>query len=312
MTEPADWSQIAERGSLLALRVLVGFHRIFGRPFSVVVTHGIAFYYFATDRSVRAASLAYLRRVSSRPEGAAALGRRADWVASFLHVRAFALSILDRMLLWLGRREDFRFDVSGLDEYDRLLAHNQGALVVGSHLGSFDALRALAQRDGRVVNVLMFTRNAKRINTFFEQLAPDVKMRVIQVERGSFGSVLRIRSCVERGELVAMLGDRVGPNDRRSCRVPLLGDPVELPTAPYLLAGLLGCPVFFMVALRAGPGHYRVFAEVLSEGVELPPDTREKQVRELALRYAERLEHYCLIAPCEWFNFYDYWGEGTA
>jgi len=24
-------------------------------------------------------------------------------------------------------------------------------------------------------------------------------------------------------------------------------------------------------------------------------------------RYAERLEHYCRIAPYNWFNFYDFW-----
>jgi predicted LPLAT superfamily acyltransferase len=75
------------------------------------------------------------------------------------------------------------------------------------------------------------------------------------------------------------------------------------------MAGLIGCPLFFMVALRAGPGRYRVFAEVLAERVELPRDERHKRIRELAAAYAGRLEHYCTLAPYQWFNFFDFWRE---
>ena len=157
----------------------------------------------------------------------------------------------------------------GREHYDRLLGPTRGAIVVGAHLGSFDALRALAERDRRTVNVLMYTEHAPRINAVFRALSPDVQLRVIQVERDSMGTVLQIRSCIERGEIVAMLGDRVEPADRgRTCAVTLLGGRIEVPEAPYLLAGLLGCPLFFMVALRAPGPRYRVFAEVLAERVD--------------------------------------------
>ena len=79
-----------------------------------------------------------------------------------------------------------------------------------------------------------------------------------------------------------------------------------------MLAGLLGCPLFFMVALREKGGSYRVIAEVLSEHVELGRGERDKTTHELAAAYAGRLEHYCLSAPTQWFNFYDYWGDGES
>jgi predicted LPLAT superfamily acyltransferase len=311
VSEGAGWEHVRERGSVFALRLVVGFYRIFGRPLSMLLVHAIALYYFLTFATARRASLAYLRRVARTPEGAAALGRRPGLVASFLHIRAFALSIFDRLTLWLGDDGDFSFEVHGLEQYDRLLRPDRGALVVGAHLGSFDALRALADRDGRVVNVLMFTRHAPRINAVFRQLSPRAQVRVIAASEDALETVLRIRACISRGEIVAMLGDRAEPRDAgRTCRVPLLGGSVDLPEAPYLLAGLLGCPLFFMVALRARRGRYRVFAEVLAERLELPRDEREKRIRELAATYAARLEHYCIAAPYEWFNFYDYWQEG--
>ena len=296
---------------MLGLRITVACYRWFGRPLSLVLVHAIVAYFFLTGRAQRRASLAYLHRVASAPEGARALGRAPGTWASFLHFRAFALSIFDRLVLWFGRERDLSFEVIGREHYERLLTPTRGAIVVGAHLGSFDALRALADRDGRTVNVLMYTEHAPRINAVFRALSPDVQLRVIQVEPDSMGTALEIRSCIERGELVAMLGDRVEPADRgRTRSVTLLGGRIAIPEAPYLLAGLLGCPLFFMVALREPGPRYRVHAEVLAERVELVRGERDKRIRELAAAYAGRLEHHLLQAPYQWFNFYDLWAEG--
>jgi predicted LPLAT superfamily acyltransferase len=313
VSQALHWSEIRERGSTFALHIVVGFYRLFGRRLTLLLVHAITVYYYLAVRSARAASRAYLRRIASRPGGVQALGRRPDAVASLLHFRAFALSIFDRIALWFGLDGTLEYEVHGIERYDALLRPDRGAIVVGAHLGNFDALRALADRDGRVVNVLMFTRNARRINDFFRRLSPHVQVRVISAEGETLETALRLRACIERGELVALLGDRIGPMERgRSCRVSFLGDPVELPQAPYRLAALLRCPLFFMVALRSGDARYQVFAEVLAESVELPNGEREKRIAELACAYAARLEHYCALAPYEWFNFYDYWQEGAG
>lgn len=294
------------------LRFTVACYRWFGRPLSMVLVHGIVGYFFLTGRTQRRSSLAYLRRLDALPEGKRALGRPPSVWTSFLHFRTFALSIFDRLVLWFGREDELRFDVVGREDFDRLLTPTQGAIVVGAHLGSFDALRALADRDGRVVNVLMYTQHAPRINAIFRQLSPDVDVRVLQVEPDSMGTVLQIRRCIERGELVAILGDRVEPADRgRTARVTLLGGEVELPTAPYLMAGLLGCPLFFMVAVRDGDARYRVSAEVLSEGFTLRRADRDATLQRFAQAFADRLEHHCLRAPLQWFNFFDYWNEAA-
>ena len=158
----------------------------------------------------------------------------------------------------------------------------------------------------------MFTANAQRINAIFREISPDVDARVIQVDPGSVQSVFAVRECIERGEVVAILGDRVEVGDRgRASRVPFFGDGVDLPQAPFLLGALLGCPVVLMLALRAGNGRYEVFAEPLAEGVRASRAERDKLVSELLTAYASRLEHYCKRAPLQWFNFFDYWGDAS-
>jgi predicted LPLAT superfamily acyltransferase len=133
---------------------------------------------------------------------------------------------------------------------------------------------------------------------------------VIQVDGSGVRAVFAIRECLRRGELVCMLSDRVEPaSGRRTSFVPLLGSPVELPQAPFLLAHLLGCPVVLMLGLRTGPRRYEIFAEVLAERVSLPRGDREREVEKLVRAYAARLEQHCLEEPLQWFNFYDYWGD---
>ena len=113
-----------------------------------------------------------------------------------------------------------------------------------------------------------------------------------------------------RGELIAVLGDRIEAGDRSRCsQVQLLGGRVALPQSPFLMAGLLGCPIVFMTALRVRARHYEVHVELLAERALLPRREREKRVSELVAAYAGRLEYYCTRAPYQWFNFYDYWAD---
>jgi len=312
-SHPNRWARIAERGSLGGLRFTAWLFRAAGRGPTLVLVTAIVAYFFLTDRAGRRASAAYLRRVVATQAGRAALGHVPQTWDSFLHYRAFALSIVDRLSIWFGKTDDFELEIHGFEPFDRLAEEKRGAIVVGAHLGSFDVMRMLAVRHQTVVNVLMFTANAKRINQIFRELSPEVETRVIHVDPGSVESVFEVRRCLERGEHVAILGDRIEPGDRRrSSRVPFLGGGVELPQAPFLLASLLGCPVLLVVALRRGPQRYEIFTEQLAERVRLPRRGREAAVGELLTRYAARLEHYCQRAPYEWFNFYDYWGDDAS
>ena len=67
-----------------------------------------------------------------------------------------------------------------------------------------------------------------------------------------------------------------------------------------------------MVALYRGRNRYDLHFERLVEMPKLDRSRRDAMIREWATCYAQRLEHYCRLAPYNWFNFYDFWADANA
>src|SRR5262245_29486822 len=313
VSAPAAWYTERERGSTLGMRITVWLYRWLGYRVAQLVVFAIVAYFFATDAAGRRASRRYLARLYATPGGAAALGGAPSARKVFRHFMAFGLSILDRIGFWLGDPAGFAVAVRGMEHLDRVARDGRGALVLGSHLGSFDAMRLLAEKRSPLrVNVLTYTRNAARINGILRRLggagpAGREGVRAIPVQPDGFQHLVEAKACLERGEVVAILADRVPPGETRSiARVSFLGGAARLPEGPFRLAALLRCPVLLMSGLRSGERRYEIRVEPFAERVELPRSGRRAASAALCQRFADWLAAGCLRAPYQWFNFYPF------
>jgi predicted LPLAT superfamily acyltransferase len=322
MSESTGWTSMAERGSTVLLRFAVWFRLSLGRRVTALILYPTVSYFFLTSRAVRRASRDYLGRLHAhRLAGGGAevdrfgLALRPShpprWWDPFLHILSFSESTLDRFCFWAGRWEQFDVQFDGREHLMRHVRSDRGAILLGAHLGSFDVLRVLATAHDIVVNVVMFTGNAQQINAVFKRLDPESDLRVIEVDPNSVRSAFEVKKCLDRGEFVAILGDRVGLGSRdRVGAANFLGAPAAFPESPFLMAVILRAPVLFTVALRTGPGRYHVIAEPFWEGEAVPRAERAQAVQDCVDRFANRLERYCALEPQQWFNFYDFWKDG--
>ncbi|MAJ61102.1 MAG: hypothetical protein CBC48_14770 [bacterium TMED88] len=297
----------AERGSWWILRFLVAAIRKLGsaplRPLVPVV----ALYFVFFGGKARRASRDYMERMR---------GLSADlpgpiFGQTYRHLRTFAFVILDRLELWSGAIGRFQIRLHGEQCMRELIEHKRGAMLVGAHLGSFDVLRLIAREYGIQVNVIMYTGNAELINRAFEELDPSASVRLIELDPHAFSTALEIRKCVNRGEFVAMLGDRVHPSatGRRKVRLNFLGQPADFAQGPFLMAAILGIPLIMSIALRRGFREYDGYLTLISEGGRVPRSKRQELVGRWSAEYVALLEGYCMRAPLQWFNFYDFWGR---
>lgn len=307
-TLPESWATAQERGVYAVMCLMFGALRVMRRPLLIPIVRLVTGYFFLFGRSARAASLDYLQRVS---RAAPATGLHPDWWTSFRHFSAFGDAILDKFDAWAGRLSLTSVRLENYDDVGRAIAAGTGGLIIGTHLGNLEVCRALAGLNNRVtLNVLAHTRHATNINRLLG-MAGAAGFRLLQVTELDMALAFTLRDRIAAGEWVVIAGDRVPVSGGRTVQVELLGAPAPLPIGPYVLAALLGCPVFLVFCLRYG-GQNHMHCELFAEQVVWSRGDRDAVIAGLARRFAERLEHYMKLAPLQWFNFYPFWGTAPA
>ncbi|GAA0571408.1 acyltransferase [Craurococcus roseus] len=294
-----SWTTAPERGTDGALRLMLWILRRLGWRAGHLLLHPIAAYFLLSAPRQRARARAYLRR---------ALGREPRLPDLYRLWFAFASTILDRVFLASGRTEGYRIEVEGLDALKATLAEGRGCLLLGAHVGSFEALRAVADAGSPVeLAVLMHEANARRVQALVTAFGGERHAAAV-IPLGTADAMIRAHECLGRGGMVGLLADRL-PHGERVAHVPFLGAPAPLPLGPHVLAGMLGAPVMLAFGIWQGPRRYLVRFEPFADPA--PPGRRDRNAAaaERAARYAARLEELCRAHPYNWFNFYDFWEE---
>jgi predicted LPLAT superfamily acyltransferase len=291
-----EWLSQGERGSLLAIRVFVWIALRLGRAVARLLLYPISLYFVIFSRGARDASRRYLARALARGPGTGDV---------FRHFHSFASCVLDRVFLLNDQVDRFDLRISGEDAVMEVLSRGSGCFLFGAHLGSFEVLRAIGRRHpGLRVRLAMYEENARKIGAALRAINPALALNVLAL--GNEGSMLEIEACLEAGDAVGVLADR-GLAGERLTTVPFLGDPAGFPQGPFRMMAILRRPVVLMVGLYRGGRRYDIFFERLADPRAWPASDRAAETEKALQRYAERLEHYCRLAPYNWFNFYDFW-----
>lgn len=292
----AAWAERPERSNTLAIRFIVWIALTLGRRAARLFLYPICLYFMLFAAEARRASRQYLGRV---------LGREARISDGFRHIHTFASTILDRVFLLNGRFD--MFDVHAhLDAMaQRMLDERRGCILLGAHLGSFEIMRAYADEiDGPAASVVMYEENARKLNSVLKAINPDLAQQVIGL--GKVDSMLKVEQALQHGEFIGILADRGLEHGGASETHEFLGAPAKFPTGPLRMAYMMKCPVLLMVGLYRGGNRYDLhFEELADMGDGSVP--RNELIQRAQQRYVERIEHYCHLAPYNWFNFFDFW-----
>jgi predicted LPLAT superfamily acyltransferase len=299
MSRPPVWRRVPEVGTLLGIRFVVALATLSGRALATAFLWILALYYSLVSPRVRRASRTYLARIGEAPSFGNVLR----------HVHTFARVALDRLFFLRGHLDRFVFETKGKELLADLARQKTGAILLGSHLGSFEALRAEGRHSGFKLAIVVDTRSAERLARVIRELSGDASLDVIPVDPAGVGTALRVRDAVARGELVGILADRTLERDIRNVTVDFLGRPAPFPAGPFVLAHTLRCPVYQVFGLFHPPSRYELSCELFAEAVRLERGAREESLRRYVQKYADAVARHAKTAPYNWFNFYDFWPD---
>ncbi|BAJ04068.1 glycosyltransferase family 2 protein [Shewanella violacea] len=304
----SHWSSIGERGSYWGIKLLASCYKFGGHWLCRAIMYPVILYFFLTGHNARKASLEFLNRVKAFDPQHPQLQGDLGWKHGLKHFFGFGNAALDRIDAWCNRIQLSQVDFPNRALLADQLEAGQGAVLLVSHLGNLELCRAISVHQKKVkVNVMVLTDNAENFNRVLKQLNPDSSVNLIQVTELGPSTSMLLQQKIEDGELVVIAGDRTSSNTQgRVIYAPFMGEPAPFPQGPFILAGLLDCPVFLMFCLRE-QGRYVVHLETFSNTLKGPRKGRMQRLEVAVNHYSARLEYFARREPLQWFNFFDFW-----
>ncbi|MRS16364.1 glycosyltransferase [Enterobacteriaceae bacterium RIT691] len=301
------WARQPEAKGLWGMRLMIWVWKTFGRAaFSLLLWPVIAVFWL-TASAPRRASQQWIAK--AKQQLAARNLPSPKRFTSFHHFMRFGHAILDKIASWRGELKPGRDIVFAPGAEAALdMSAPQGKLLLASHLGDVEACRALSTR---TINALVFNDNAQRFKQIMEENAPQSGMNLIPVTDIGPDTAMLLKEKLDQGEWVAIVGDRIAVNSQRGGEYRVtwsefMGSPAPFPQGPFILASVLKCPVLMIVALKQ-QGKLHVHCDSFADPLILPRGERQQALQRTIDRYAQRLEHYALLSPLDWFNFFDFW-----
>ncbi len=293
------WFDKREYGAAWGIRAGRSLALMVGRRAARFLLWPVTAYFFVVARDGRQGLAAYHAHITPGGAGLAQL---------FHHHLTFARTILDRTYLLARHKDAPPYEIHGFENVEQALQSGTGAVLLGAHLGSFEAARAAGfLRPDLKIQVIMHPGISRKLNSILAALHPGAEQSVVTL--GGPAALLQVKETLAEGGLVGVMGDRVRAGEE-TYEASFLGETASFPLGPLRLAAALGAPVFFFTALyrRAVDGscYYELVFKPLS-GPAPPGPLRAAWMRDLGARYVSALEAYCRIAPDNWFNFYDFW-----
>ncbi|MGN0922180.1 MAG: hypothetical protein ACI4NJ_10700 [Cellvibrio sp.] len=291
----ASWQAQPEKGAAFARRLLVFIALAAGRRVTGLLLRVIIFYYTLTAASARRASKAYLARVLDRTPG---------FFDVYQHFLTFAVVSLDRFYFLNNRFEQFDLAFHDTEVFDQV---ENGGILITAHVGSFDALRAMARthRSFRIRLLIDVAHNAHMMQ-LLKETDPDLAADVIDARMSAPELAVAIQSAVEAGHYVGIMGDRLTQSDR-AYTAEFLGSPTQFPEGLWQIAAMLKCPVIACLGLYSKPNRYDLYFKLISHNLGVSRKDRALAITQGQALYLEFLSHWVKRNPNNWFNFYDFW-----
>lgn len=309
--QQTHWSQTKERKGLFGIKFILLLYRLFGRKVAQFIMFPVISYFWLTGKKQRQASKDYLNRIKQHYNRIPLVDKK--HLTTFQHFQRFGESMLDKLASWQGdiKIEDLYYP--NKQECLKVISEKQGVILLCSHLGDIEMCRAIAQLSHKVtINALVFTHHAARFNQVLKEVNPDSAINLIQVDTLGADTAILLKQKLDAGEWIAIVGDRTSSNRHQRMQenaviwADFLGKPAPFPKGPFILSATLKCPIYLVWGLKPN-GRFQFYFEHFSDRLTLTRTNRQSELESIIQNYAKRLEHYCLISPLDWFNFFDFW-----
>jgi predicted LPLAT superfamily acyltransferase len=297
------WAEINEFTTSTGIKFAFGVYKLFGRIPVRLILYPTILWYLVVHPIARKASRDYLTNLYVYTKG---LSPKPSLPNILRHFLAFGECILDKLIIWSGNIKDVPHSFIADESFKETVKNNQGAIIVVSHTGNLDLSRAIAKDFPKLnLTVLVHTIHAMKFNELIREINPESAINTLQVSEFNIEDAISFSQKIEKGEMIAIAGDRVPLSGHGTIETKFLGESALLPIGPYALSRILKCPLYSLSSIKVN-GNYLIKIREIGSSKELHIN-KANGVRKVAQEFADNLTDICMQAPFQWFNFYPFW-----
>ena len=302
------WSNMKEKGNFIFLKIMLYSYKLLGRKFTYLLLYPIIVYFYCASRTARKASKQYLMRLKKHIKK---IGYKTNDFpsSSFKHFLSFGETLLDKLSVWTGDIGMDQIDFPNKSLFLNQIASGKGGIVFTAHLGNIEIARALSGLELSLkINALTFTQNAAKFNAILERINPKFRLNLIEVKNLDIALAIKLKEKIDAGEFIVVMGDRTSLTQPHRCiTAKFLEHKAYFPQGSFILAGLLQCPVYFMLCLKQDRENFKIVFEEFAHSINIKKAVRYENLKHYSQKYASLLEKQCEQYPLQWFNFFNFW-----
>jgi len=309
MSSGKHWSEQKEQGGHWQMSLILALVRFLPGILVRITAIPVGFFYWMTSKRQRCAISEYLSRIN--PD------KHPCTLKIFL---AFAITIIEKVESWAGKIKfgKITFQNDDIDEIWNGLEQKRGALLICSHIGNMELLRAIADCDQigvshrvPIISIVDFTITAG-FNRMLKEMNANSMLHLISADDVGPDTIIMLQEHITSGGIVVIAGDRSpAGNPARTFELDFLGSPAQFPHGPFVIASLLDSPTYFVFAMRQGAlsvlANYNMHIHRASVTFDCGRAERQYRVKAVAAEFVSCLEKYCRKYPYQWYNFYEFW-----
>lgn len=308
MKNKKDWYYVKEK-SAGEVRLMLSYfvYKIFGKIALNIIAFFVSFFTFVFSSDVRMFSKNNLKVIY---EYSNKKTPKPNFINSYKNVLNYALSLADKIEAFRGKlsAEEFEFeDIKEKEIFFNDIKENKGIFLITSHIGNSEILRSFVSNPDSgfkspKVNVFMKKDQCRIFNSFLNKIKLKTSdIEIFDTDDISVDDAINIDEKMNKGEIVIMAGDRIS-NEQKKSKIIFLNKEIYLPSGVFEFARILDKTTYFISAVKKR-GKYKIYLKKL---IQLESLDKKRKIEFMQKEYLSFLEKLILIAPEQFYHFYDF------
>ena len=218
----------------------------------------------------------------------------------------FGQIVLDRFVVFAGRKDFFNIEIVGNEHYNRLKSGEKGFIIASSHVGNYEIAGYYLLAEPKKMNALIFAGETETVLKNRSEIMSRNNIHTIPV-LGDMSHLFAASAAIQNGEILSMPCDR-NHGSAKSVECDFFGGKAGFPVGAFSFAANFNVEILSIFVIKKSARNYTVYVNPVAISEKQKEESKKQEkIKLLAQSFVNELEKIVRKYPEQWFNYYEFW-----